>query len=329
MTWNIKIGDCVALMADMPDNSVDAIVTDPPYGIGFQGRKWDRLPPGRDWADQCLRVLKPGGHVVAFGGSRTVHRLTCALEDSGFEIRDVINWLTWTGFPKSMSVDVAGFEGFQTALKPAAEPAILARKPLEGTVAQNVAKWGTGALHVDACRVRDGDPAWPGPSRSPKVEHAIEILSMVSSDVMTGRWPANVYACPKPSRAERDRGCENLSGVSGAEATRRAAGSAGIKSPRAGAGRKRATLKNHHPTVKPVRLMSWLCRLVGGQPGSLILDPFCGSGTTGIAAVGAGFDFIGFEISTEYAEIAAARIVGHAPLFNGDAFDAQFAGVKR
>lgn len=311
MTWNIKTGDCVQLMAQLDANSVDAIVTDPPYGLGFMGKKWDRLPPGADWAEQCLRVLKPGGHVVAFGGSRTVHRLACALEDAGFEIRDSILWLYWSGFPKSMSVDVEGFEGYGTALKPAHEPAVLARKAIDDTVRATVKAWGTGALNVDACRIKDGDQSWPGPrdTHSP-----------------SGRFPANVYYCPKPSRKERDKGCAHLKGKQGHEATDRKAGSKGLNNPRAGAGRTAANVKNFHPTVKPVRLMSWLCNLVGGQRGSLILDPFCGSGTTGVAAVAQGFDFLGFELSAEYAEIAACRIVDVMPLI--DTHDKEFAGRK-
>tara|TARA_Y100000593_G_scaffold79425_1_gene147876 strand:- start:613 stop:1632 length:1020 start_codon:yes stop_codon:yes gene_type:complete len=320
-------------------------------------------------------VLKPGGHLVAFGGTRTVHRLACAIEDAGFEIRDSIAWVQWQGFPKSLDVskaidraagaerevlserpafgigqngsafnghsdgathkitapateDARTWEGFGTALKPAHEPAILARKPIVGTVAANVLEHGTGALNIDGTRYAYGDPAWPGPSdveshstagadhrglpqqipggdRPPK-DHP----DSVRYD-SAGRWPANLYACPKPSRAEREAGCERLPGRTGAEATDRTEGTAGLESPRAGAGRTADRVKNHHPTVKPLGVMRWLCKLVGGQRGSVILDPFMGSGTTGAAAMLEGFDFIGIEREPEYIQIAEARIRHH------------------
>tara|TARA_Y100001973_G_C5194056_1_gene332980 strand:+ start:639 stop:1592 length:954 start_codon:yes stop_codon:yes gene_type:complete len=317
MTWNVKVGDCVELMKSMKANSVDAIVTDPPYGIGYGGKEWDSSVPGDAWANQCFRVLKPGGHLVAFGHARLIHRLACIVEEASFEIRDQINWIYYTGYPASMAVDVKGFEGYQTALKPAHEPAILARKPLEGTVALNVQKHGTGALNVEACRISVADNAWPGHSESEQ-----------GSEGVNGKWPANVYYCAKPSARERDRGCHHMKPRSEEEMTGRRKGSAGIDNPRAGAGRMSGA-KNHHPTVKPVKLMSWLCRLVGGKRGSLILDPFCGSGTTGVAAVCSGFDFIGFDISADYAEISANRIVGASPLFNEATRDLEFLGVKR
>ena len=126
-----------------------------------------------------------------------------------------------------------------------------------------------------------------------------------------GRWPANIYAHPKASRSEREAGCERLPGRTGAEATDRTAGSAGLDNPRAGAGRTADRVKNHHPTVKPIGVMRWLCKLTGGQPGSVILDPFMGSGTTGCAAVLEGFDFIGIEREPEYMQICEARIRHH------------------
>ena len=371
--WEIRIGDCVGLMAALPENSIDAIVTDPPYGLGFMGKAWDALPPGIDWARECLRVLKPGGHIVAFGGQRTIHRLTCSLEDAGFEIRDLFGWLQWQGFPKSLDAskaldahhgaerevvgenpnsrpncvgedrpvwsprvdapitapateDARTWEGYGTALKPCLEPAIIARKPLIGTVAENLLEWGTGALNIDGCRYAYGDEAWPGPQENDDTSRpqggmpqpmgwgSPGLKATGGGDL--GRWPANVYACPKASRSQREEGCEWLPGMSGSDAVDREEGSAGTQSPRAGAGRTASEVRNHHPTVKPVRLMAWLSVLVGGQPGSLILDPFTGSGTTGIAALRGGFRFLGMELSEEYAEIARARIQGDAPLLN-------------
>lgn len=299
--WNVLEGDCLKVLASFPDDYVDAVISDPPYGLGFQGREWDSLPPGDAWAAECLRVCKPGAHLVAFGGSRTVHRVACSLEDQGWEIRDSFLWLYYTGFPKNHRVEVEGFEGFGTALKPAHEPAIVARKPLIGTVADNVKAHGTGAVNIEEGRVQAGDPSWPGPQ---------------DGITVGGRWPANVYACPKPTRNERDRGCGHLKGRAGHDATKRAKGSAGLNNPRAGAGRTAAHVKNYHPTVKPIRLMSQLVKLYGGRKGGVVLDTFCGSGTTGIAAVGAGFDFIGVEVDRGYAEIARARIAGSATLFN-------------
>lgn len=330
-------GDCVEMLRGMPDCSIDAIVTDPPYGLGFMGKKWDALPPGPEWAAECLRVLKPGGHLIAFGGQRTIHRLVVALEDSGFEIRDLIGWLNWQGFPKSLdaskAIDAAAgaeretapstsgairWSGWGTALKPCIEPATLARKPLDGTVAETVLKWGTGALNLDACRYRPGDLAWPGPqenevathSRSGTNEGTSYQLGATdnnqSAGQQIGRFPSNVYACPKAGRAERERGCEALPGMSGADAVGRVEGSAGL-TPRSGAGRTAEHVRNFHPTVKPVQLMRWLVRLVT-PPGGVVLDAFLGSGTTGVAAVAEGFDFIGIEQKREYLEIATARI---------------------
>ena len=365
-------GDCLDVLAAMEPESVDAIVCDPPYGLGFMGKRWDALPPGEDWARLCLRVLKPGGHLVAFGGTRTVHRLTTAIEDGGFEIRDMVSWIYYSGFPKSknvaLSIDkgegypnrgraiptastyqasdtgqahkltsnpVGPYEprseaakkwnGYGTALKPAQEPAVLARKPLAGTVAANVLEHGTGALNIDGCRFAYGDPAWPGPGDryQPGTGHASPLSVSLSGGVDgslnvsmsephdLGRWPANIYAHPKASRSEREAGCERLPGRTGAEATDRTAGSAGLDNPRAGAGRTADRVKNHHPTVKPIGVMRWLCKLTGGQPGSVILDPFMGSGTTGCAAVLEGFDFIGIEREPGYMQICEARIRHH------------------
>ena len=390
--WELRQGDCIELMRELPENSIDAIVTDPPYGLspdgkartwddiedgktrgGFMGKGWDAAVPGVTWARECYRVLKPGGHIVAFGGQRTIHRLTVSLEDAGFSIRELFGWLQWQGFPKSLDAskaldahhgaereailvptkpgnlpDQAGpialgasgmrdlsapatedartWEGFGTALKPCLEPAVIARKPLVGTVAENLLEWGTGALNIDGCRYAYGDEAWPGPQEGsggwngdPGALNG-EVYGTYSGKggarPREGRWPANIYATPKASRSEREAGCEGLPGRTGADAVEREEGSAGTQSPRAGAGRTASTVRNHHPTVKPVKLMRWLCVLVGCQPGSLILDPFTGSGTTGIAALRAGFRFLGMEREPEYVEIARARIRGDSPLFN-------------
>lgn len=247
MAFEIKHGDCLEVMRGMPDNSVDAIVTDPPYGLSFMGKKWDYDVPSVEVWSECLRVLKPGGHLLAFAGTRTQHRMAVRIEDAGFEIRDMIAWVYGSGFPKSLDVskaidkaagaerEVIGsgkgrtgaaaqpnggssfsddsyqwpgdydittpatdaarqWQGWGTALKPALEPITVARKPLVGTVAENVLEHGTGALNIDGCRVATSDnqsrprgtfphsdDSW-GNGRSEEVSASHE----------AGRWPANL-----------------------------------------------------------------------------------------------------------------------------------------
>ena len=371
--WLIH-GDCIEHMRQMPDSCIDSIVCDPPYGLGFMGKKWDQSVPGVEWARECLRVLKPGGHLVAFGGTRTVHRLTVAIEDAGFEIRDQIGWVYYSGFPKSLDVskaidkaagaerevigtkglhsyksqgshtvtlrgdtferanqrtapatpDAVKWSGWGTALKPAIEPAVLARKPLGATVAASVLEHGTGAINIDGCRFGYGDPIWIGPQEGYGRSAARSDGSManvrvgggtsVPADRLSadyahdlGRWPANLIQFAKPSRAERERGCAGLPARTGAETVERAEGSAGLNNPRAGAGRTAGEVRNIHPTVKPVALMRWLVRLVT-PPGGVVLDPFMGSGSCGVAAVLEGFGYVGIEMMQEYHRIAEARI---------------------
>jgi SAM-dependent methyltransferase len=150
-------GNCIEVMKNLPENSVDSIVTDPPYELGFMGKSWDSSGVAFNvevWKE-ALRVLKPGGHLIAFSGSRTYHRMAVAIEDAGFEIRDQIMWLYGSGFPKSMNIGktLSDWQGWGTALKPAHEPMVLARKPLIGTVAANVLEYGTGGLNIDGTRV--------------------------------------------------------------------------------------------------------------------------------------------------------------------------------
>jgi DNA modification methylase len=358
----LHCGDCIETMRGMEENSVDAIVTDPPYGIGFMSKNWDVAVPGEDWARECLRVLKPGGHLIAFAATRTIHRLTVAVEDAGFEIRDQIGWVQWQGFPKSLDAskaidalhgaerevvgetkssygyqksgerwtephyqtapatpDAQRFEGYGTALKPAFEPAVLARKPLSGTVAANCLEWGAGGLNIDGCRYAYGDPAWPGPGDS-ATQRPNGLTAIWGEDMPAGtggghhlgRWPANIYACPKPSRSEREQGCEELPGRTGAEAVERKEGTAGLDNPRAGAGRTASEVKNYHPTVKPIQLMRWLVRLVSppaldGVP-PVVLETFGGSGTTMVAAELEGVRCIGIEMEPSYCDIIRARL---------------------
>ncbi len=365
-------GDSRAALRVFAADRFDSIVSDPPYELGFMGKGWDASGIAFDvefWRE-ALRVLKPGGHLLAFGGTRTYHRMTCAIEDAGFEVRDSLHWFYGTGFPKSLNV--GGGRG--TALKPAHEPIVMARKPLIGTVAANVRAFGTGALRIDDCRIATTDQTGNGATKSSGRAHdavALEGAFATTTTTTThplGRWPANVLldesaaadldaqapsagaAAPvrgteasaavaddaitnararvpgafhadsggasrffyvaKPSRRERDQGCDHLPAKSGGEATDRADDSKGTQNPRAGAGRNGGT-RNFHPTVKPVELMRYLVRLVT-PAGGTVLDPFTGSGTTGMAARLEGLDFVGIEREPEYATIAAARIAGAA-----------------
>ena len=358
-------GDCIEVMRGLEDNSVDSIVTDPPYGIGFMSKDWDCEVPGDEFAQEAFRVLKPGGHLIAFAACRTVHRLMVNLEDAQFELRDLISWLQWQGFPKSLDVskaidNAAGVDrikaktissktgkrregagwgkgggivesvnydtvpttpeakrwsGWGTALKPAQEPAVLARKPLEGTVADNVLKWGTGGLNIDACRIPYGDIGWPGPGHS-DIRIGSGLVGYDSglsgdnpgSKNDIGRWPANIYHCPKPSRSEREKGCEELPVSFREDVTGRKAGSAGQKHARSGMTRT-GEVKNIHPTVKPVNLMRWLVRLVTPKDG-VILEPFCGSGTTLLAAELEGINCTAIEREPKYCDIIRARFGG-------------------
>ena len=376
MSVDLRLGDCRQRMAEMPDNSVDSVVCDPPYELGFMGKSWDASGIAYDlevWR-QAMRVLKPGGHLLAFSGSRTYHRMACAIEDAGFEIRDQIMWVYGSGFPKSLDVSkaidkAAGAErevvgkrweanrkpgikeagrygeygpddgllrapatdaarqwsGWGTALKPAHEPICMARKPLQGTVAANVLRHGTGAVHVDGCRVGDEDTTRPN---GPIGYHGGGTGGTGGS--ASGRWPANFlhdgseeataglgeaarfFYCAKASRSDREEGCDELPPRTGAEAVEREEGSAGTQSPRAGAGRTASTVKNHHPTVKPTELMRYLVRMVT-PPGGTVLDPFMGSGSTGKAAALEGFNFIGIEMNEDYLAIAQARINAAIP----------------
>ncbi|MFU3535391.1 DNA-methyltransferase [Pseudomonas aeruginosa] len=152
MPYRLHLGDCLQVLKTFPDNSFDSVVTDPPYGLSFMGKRWDHdVPSVEIWAE-CLRVLKPGGHLLAFAGTRTQHRMALRIEDAGFEIRDIIAWVYGSGFPKSKNLN-GDWQGWGTALKPALEPITVARKPMAGTVAANVLAHGTGALNIDGCRI--------------------------------------------------------------------------------------------------------------------------------------------------------------------------------
>ena len=393
MQYQIHHGDCREVMAKLDAESVDSIVSDPPYGLSFMGKDWDHGVPGVEFWTEALRVAKPGAHLLAFGGTRTYHRLACAIEDAGWEIRDCVMWVYGSGFPKSHDVSkaidkAAGAErekvpatgglhknrnmnddgwskigegeptmdsalpatdaarqwsGWGTALKPAWEPIIVARKPLCGTVAENVLTHGTGGINVDGCRVGQDDGTRNRPPSKPGNTYAQDAWTTNPENrkpfeaAGLGRWPANVIhdgsdevvglfpqcksgGIPGKSyatNATAGQGWGNI-GKGGSGTCSADSGSAARFFYCAKASKADRDADNHHPTVKPTALMRYLCRLVT-PPGGVVLDPFTGSGSTGKAAIMEGFRFIGIEREAEYVEIAKARIgaaeAGAGPLF--------------
>lgn len=344
VTADIVVGDALTHLRSMANHSVDSIVTDPPYGLtankkggtgaasvnletphgrarigtgngpgGFMGMTWDSdVPPVEIWAE-CLRVLKPGGFLLAFAGTRTQHRMATRIEDAGFEIRDMIAWVYGSGFPKSHNGPWGG-----TALKPSFEPITVARKPLAGTVERNWRAHGTGALNIDGCRV-----LVQGEQRAPNTgaggipaRHTVEAsraAGIVSQPHELGRWPANLVH--DGSEEVLGRFPNNVYGhfAGGIPVTGFGDfGSAARFFYCAKATQDERGEGNTHPTVKPIALMRWLCRLVTPR-GGLVLDPFAGSGSTGCAAIAEGFRFIGCDINPEYAEIAEKRIGATQP----------------
>jgi site-specific DNA-methyltransferase (adenine-specific) len=313
----IRLGDCREIIATLPDCSIDSIVTDPPYELGFMGKKWDASGIAYDvtlW-EQCLRVLKPGGHLLAFGGTRTYHRMTCAIEDSGFEIRDCIVWLYGSGFPKSHNLN-NDWDGWGTALKPANEPIVLARKPLAGTVAANVTEYGTGAMNIDGTRIATDDRFSGGPRGKSGFAAGYDSDGWTAGSDK-GRWPANVIAnenmneewvkyffTPKASRTERNAG---LTALEWKHTDFGGGGKPGAGFNEVTHGKAPAHAPNNHPTVKPLALMRYLVRLIT-PPGGTVLEPFAGSGTTLMAAVMEGCNAIGCEITDEYIEIIERRV---------------------
>lgn len=383
-------GDCLEVMRTLEAESVHAIVTDPPYGLEFMGADWDGVVPGAEYWREALRVAKPGAYLLCFGGTRTFHRMACAIEDAGWEIRDTIMWVYGSGFPKSMDVSKAidkhlgvkrtvtghretdpqkGFskvkgmgtgaasigsqtnstsydltaatseqakewDGWGTCLKPAWEPIIMARKPLDGTVANNVMTYGTGAINIDGCRVpiEHGDDVFAkNPHTHSKGKDSgiycryNEQQGNWSGD--KGRFPANlvhdgsqevVELFPEtkgqkapikgtePSRDTRD-GIFPTFGPINAFEPMDGYGSAARFFYCAKASKKDRGEGNDHPTVKPTALMEWLVKLVTAE-GQTVLDPFMGSGSTGCACIDEGMQFIGIEQNAHYAEIAARRM---------------------
>lgn len=458
-SFNLLQGDALERLKELPDNSIDSIVTDPPYGLskqpdmlevlqhwlagddykhngkGFMGKAWDSFVPGPSIWKECLRVLKPGGHMVAFFGTRTYDLGVVAIRIAGFEIRDQIAWVYGSGFPKSLDVSKAldaqvltggshsrnikdaisqrpgesretatlpnngvmsgdrrggvtndnvatdaakQWEGWGTALKPAFEPIVLARKPVNTTIAKNVLEYGVGGINIDGCRVEAEEGGRPhrviaalrddvdynGGVLAGRLDGSLGSSKAVGS-TSQGRFPANLihdgsdevvslfpdskgqlapvkgtekshtgetgiygtygrtsfdkreegeassarfFYCAKASSADRDEGLDDFELRKAAGLPMRKAGVETVGEGLDGTKTFRDTKrKNIHPTVKPVDLMRYLCRLIT-PPGGTILDPFTGSGSTGKAAMYEGFNFVGVELMQDHIEIAEARI---------------------
>lgn len=384
-------GDCLEVLKELPDNSIDSVVTDPPYGLskepniaevltkwlngeeydhnhgGFMGKSWDSFVPHPNIWKEVYRVLKPGGHILCFSGTRTQDLMTISLRLAGFEVRDVIQWIFFSGFSKGLNLSKAfdkragakrevvairqqsktlGFrynikeledlldkgitktkdgrdvatalkyakkglqyevtkpvtdlakkwDGWGSGLKPSHEPIILCRKPIEKTIIDNVEQWGTGGLNIDGCRI-EGD-SWGTRPDSPKTNtvygHYNPIVSVAHEK---GRFPANCVTL------EENEFFSEYFRVTPKELSKKA-------SPIDRNSDWRGNLinrKNIHPTIKPVPLMAWLCRLITPKNG-VVLDPFAGSGSTLVAAKREGFSFIGIEKEEEYIEIARERV---------------------
>ena len=376
--------DCMKQMQEMIDDGiqVDSVVTDPPYGIHFMGKDWDKFKSTKvtksqvvtnlgagmrmttyeenmdfqkwcnEWATLCLKLLKPGGYILAFSSARTYHHLACGIESAGFQVRDQLMWLYGSGFPKSLNIgkgidkklgnkrkvvgkkvrgdvqkakqsgvtiakadanknnkDIFGYgteiltegnseyEGWGTALKPAHEPIVMARKPLEGTIVDNVLKHGTGGINIDDCRIigEDNPVKWKTPRGGIWKTDPNAKAELVENEL--GRFPANVM----------HDGSEEVV----KEFPEEGSAARFFYSPKVSKNERGE--ENIHPTVKPIELMKYLCRLVTPKDG-IVLDPFMGSGSTGMAAKDEGFEFIGIEKEKEYFEIAENRIKSTAPL---------------
>ncbi len=304
--WRLIEAEALSVLAKLPEQSIDAIVTDPPYAISLGGAAWDRFGDGelaapeaferwtRWWAAECLRVLKPGGHLAIFGSPRTFHRLVGGVEDAGLDVRDQLLWLHAQGLPKSRRLP----DGLGTTLKPAYEPIALARKPISGTVADNLASFGVGALNIAATRVGEAG-YWPAHvtlshHEACRTDACVEDCPAAQIDhVRPDLLPSRLFFCAKATRAEREEGCEQLP----------------VRTVPLYTGKRHSPrlVRNPHPTVKPVELMRWLTRLVVPE-GGVVLDPFAGSASTGIAALLEGRRFVGIEREGEYVDVACARL---------------------
>ena len=331
-------GDCREVLRALPDNSIDSVVTDPPYELGFMGKKWDSTGIAYNvsvWVE-CLRVLKPGGHILAFGGSRTFHRMAVAIEDAGFEIRDSIAWISSKTFPKSLNVrkaidkagvDGSAWEGWGTGLKNVVEPIVMGRKPLVGTVANNTLVWGVGGLNIDASRIATSDSFGGGAKATSGFSKGYAHDGWLPGSEK-GRWPANVILDEYSAGLLDEQSGVSTSKVGGPRGTNKKGMFANSEfnkvgtehNDTGGASRFFYCAKasksdrnegledsNPHPTVKPTTLMRYLIKLVT-PAGGTVLDPFTGSGSTGKAALLDGYKFVGAELTEEYLPIIEGRL---------------------
>lgn len=389
--YKIFNGSMLDMLENIEENSIDSIVCDPPYELGFMNKSWDSTGIAfrpETW-EKCLKVLKPGGYLLAFGGSRTFHRIACAIEDAGFEIRDTIMWLYGSGFPKSLNIGLAidkkngveskvvssgksgkssrafqseetttageyeikqsqnEWQGWGTALKPAFEPIIMARKPFKGSVTENVLQYGVGGINIDECRIDYNGEVPNVGGRANYTRGDGYGFKALKEDIQAnnlGRFPANVIhdgseevisGFPDTSPTKPHDGDEQpldtknmgwgfkrmpstIEDNGGSASRYFYCAKASEKDRNEGleivsSNRVETPIKNIHPTVKPVELMQYLVRLVSPK-GSTILDCFMGSGSTGKAVMfenrerQAGYKFIGIDLTEEYCHIANARI---------------------
>ena len=387
MENNVICGDSLNILTTFEDNSFDAIITDPPYELGFMSKKWDKSGISFNvvfWKE-CLRVLKPGAHMLVFGGTRTYHRIVCAIEDAGFEVRDMLEWVYGSGFPKNFNISksldkrngvtrqVIGirtdgrgaspqkinnhskgdtgighadgskrvyeetvatspeaklWDGFGTALKPSHEPICLVRKPLEDGVVDTILKYGTGALNIDECRVPlNGEKNPTGSAKRVYASNQYTDEKIYGTNTTTsdkGRFPANlihdgseevleVFPVTKSGdnciRQKEGTFLEHggLGKAGDIQVTYGDRGSAARFFYCAKASKKERGEGNTHPTVKPLALMDYLIKLIV-KPGQKVLDPFCGSGTTLIAAKNYGCNYIGIDQEEKYCSISEERL---------------------
>ncbi|MGI9554800.1 MAG: DNA-methyltransferase [Vampirovibrionia bacterium] len=365
-------GDVLDVLKKMKDNTYSGVVSDPPYGLSFMGKKWDYDVPSVEVFSELLRVTKKGGMILCFGGSRTFHRMACNMEDAGWILRDTVMWIYGSGFPKSHNISKAiekskdiksnntGYvpndknnvfgskfgggkqvkkhlpqteesrlwNGYGTGLKPSFEPIIVAMKPMDKSFADNALNEGVSGLNLGECRVGEEEitiSTWDqGASFFDKAgtTHKLDYTNKKSK----GRWPANImhdgseevinlfptiskknasrfFYCAKPSAKEKNKGCESLD-------SKRTIGGGGIHNQEAGRiyGSVKTAHNNFHPTVKPIKLMSYLVRLCKMPLGTKLLDPYMGSGTTVVASIIQGIDCDGIERDPKYIKIAQKRI---------------------
>jgi site-specific DNA-methyltransferase (adenine-specific) len=323
-------GDCLEVMRSMDGNSIDFVVCDPPYGLKFMGKSWDHGIPGVDYWQEALRVCKPGSMLAAFGGTRTYHRLTCAIEDAGWEIRDCISYLYGSGFPKSYNK--FGIDGYGTALKPAWEPIIIAMKPLEGTYKQNVEKWGLGGINIDGCRI--ASELLDGRTNNGGGTSMFKGLNLEYKHTLpSGRWPANLILDEEAAQLLDEQSGISKSPPIGSmcagsksgdiykkgfigKISQNGFGDSGGASrffycAKASKSERNAGLENKlnaHPTVKPLSLMRYIITLLAPPGTPTLLDPFAGSGSTLCAAKQLGINALGIELDEDYCEIAEKRV---------------------